>query len=132
MDNEQWNGMRHATWGPLEGTPNSKQGHLAHFVGSCEAHAVGHDAREPDGVKEQDHVQEHPRYRQYDGRQAVIALAQCVAQHESLVQVTLWVGDLIAHLRCDDNLHDNDEMEDEAKLPRHRVVKDRGGGRDEH
>ena len=89
-----------------------ERGHLA---GSCKTHVVGHDERELD-VKEHARVEEHPNDRQYDGRQAVIALAQCVAQHESLVQIT--VGDLIAHLRCDDNLDDNDEMEDEAKLPR--------------
>ena len=98
--------------------------HLTHPAGSCEAHAVGHDGRELD-VKEQDRVQEHPNDRQKDGQQAVVVLARCVAQHERLVRVS--VGNIIAHLRCDDDLADDDEVEDVAKLRTRGGSKGRAG-----
>ena len=70
-------------------------------------------------------MQEHPHDRQYDGQPAVVVLAICVAQHERLVGVI--VGDFIAHLRCDDDLDDNDEVEDVAKLRTRGGSKGRAG-----
>ena len=48
------------------------------------------------GAKEQHHVQERPKQRQHDGQVIVDALNK--------------------HLRLDDDLDDNDEVEHEAKL----------------
>ena len=48
------------------------------------------------GAKEQHHVQERPKRRQHDGRGIVDAL--------------------IGYLRRDDDLDNNDEVENEAKL----------------
>ena len=110
-DEECWNGTRHVT---CAGSPRGKgKGHLTHLAGSCEAHILCHDARERD-VKEQDHVQERPKGRQHDGRQAIIVLARCVAQHERLVRVI--VGDIIASVRRNDDFEDDEEVEDEAML----------------
>ena len=81
--------------------------------GTAKAHAVGHEPWKL-VVQKQDHVREQPNDRQPDGHTAVVVFAQCVAQHERLVRV---VGVLIAHLRPDDDLDDNHEVEDEAKLP---------------
>ena len=91
---------------PERGASNSS------LAGSCEAHAVGKDAREPD-VKEQCPVQEQPAGAQEDGEAVVTFLARCVAQHEGSVEV---VG-IEAHLRCQDDFEDDDEVEEEAKLP---------------
>eukprot|EP00964_Phaeocystis_antarctica_P106166 scaffold71094_cov66-Phaeocystis_antarctica.AAC.1 len=66
-------------------------------------------------------------------------MAHCLAQREKLVRVIVQrkrrvrvivgendnerlvrviVGDIITHLRCDDDLEDDGEVEGEAKLPR--------------
>ena len=78
------------------------------------------DAREL-GVKEQDHVQEQPNGRQHDSQPVVTFLARCVTQHEGPVRV---IADIGAHLRCEDELHDDDEVETEAILPWHGVDQD--------
>ena len=83
------------------------------FAGSCETHIAGDDAREL-GVKEQDHVEEHPHDRQHDSRPVLTFLAHCVAQHEGPVRV---IAGVEAHLRCDDDFEDDDEVEGKAKLP---------------
>ena len=111
-DEECWNGTRHVT---CAGSPRGKgKGHLTHLAGSCEAHAVGEDARELD-VSEQDPVQEEPTDPQKDSQTVVTFLAHCVAQHEGPVRV---IGGIEAHSRRNDDLEDDDEVEGEAKLPR--------------
>ena len=52
-------------------------------------------------------MQEQPTDRQEDGRRVVTFLARCVAQHEGLVRVI--VRDIIASVRCNDDLEDNDD-----------------------
>ena len=92
------------------------------LAGSCEAHLFVDDAREH-GAKEQDPVQEHPKDRQHDGRPVGIVLAFCVAQHERSVCV---IYGLEAHLGCDRDLDDDDEMEKKTKLPWHADGVDHG------
>ena len=60
------------------------------------------------GAKEQHHVQERPKQRQHDGQ--------------------VIVDELNGHLRLDDDLDDNYEVEDETELvPCTRLVKDAEG-----
>ena len=75
---------------------------------------VGDDAREQYRVKEQDRVQEQPEDPQEDGHTVVTFLARCVAQHEGSVE---YVVGIEARSRCNDDLEDDDEVEEEAKLP---------------
>ena len=81
-----------------------------HLAGSCEAHAVGEDREQE--VQEQGRVQEQPTGRQENGHPVVPFLAHCAAQ-VGPVQV---IASVDALLRCDDDLEDDEEVDEEAKL----------------
>ena len=105
------NEARNLRWNPLEGR---ERGHLTYLAGSCEAHLLCDEPRELD-VKEQCPIQEEPADPQEDGQPVVTFLARCVAQHEGTVR---GIEGIKAHSRCYDDLDDDGEVEDEAKLPR--------------